>query len=109
MPFLKRVETNRKEQNDGNDRSADDISGPRRDNGGGEIDVAEEDGMAETFARTLKRDYARVSPKPNARAVFDQLPRWFAHYNEVHPHRALGYRSRREFIARSTQEELSAL
>jgi putative transposase len=30
--------------------------------------------MAEAFVRTLKRDYARVSPKPNARAVFEQLP-----------------------------------
>jgi putative transposase len=37
------------------------------------------------------------------------LPRWLAHYNELHPHRALGYRSPREFIARSTQEILSGL
>jgi putative transposase len=28
-----------------------------------------------------------------------QLSSWFAHYNEVHPHKALGYRSPREFIA----------
>ena len=27
------------------------------------------------------------------------LPGWFAHYNEVHPHRALGYRLPRAFIA----------
>jgi len=26
------------------------------------------------------------------------LPAWFSHYNEVHPHRALGYRSPRQFI-----------
>ncbi|MFN8726875.1 MAG: integrase core domain-containing protein, partial [Rhodospirillales bacterium] len=26
-------------------------------------------------------------------------PKWFEHYNTVHPHRALGYRSPREFIA----------
>jgi len=26
-------------------------------------------------------------------------PLWIAHYNEVHPHKALGYRSPREFIA----------
>ena len=49
--------------------------------------------MAEAFVRTLKRDYARVSHKPDARAVIDQLPSWFNHYNEVHPHSALGYRS----------------
>jgi transposase InsO family protein len=30
--------------------------------------------------------------------IFRQLPRWVAHYNEVHPHKALGYRSPREFI-----------
>ena len=64
--------------------------------------------LAEAFVRTLKRDYARVSHKPDARAVIDQLPGWFNHYNEAHPHRALGYRSPREFIARSTQEGLSA-
>jgi putative transposase len=55
-------------------------------------------GMAEAFVRTFKRDYVRVSPCPNAAAVLRQLPGWFAHYNEVHPHKALGYRSPREFI-----------
>ncbi len=56
-------------------------------------------GMAEAFVRTIKRDYARVSSLPNARAIMDLLPKWIARYNEVHPHRALGYRSPREFIA----------
>ena len=28
-----------------------------------------------------------------------QLSAWITHYNEVHPHKALGYRSPREFIA----------
>ena len=55
--------------------------------------------MAEAFVRTIKRDYVRVSPQPNAEAVLRQLPSWIAHYNEVHPHKALGYRSPREFIA----------
>ena len=64
-------------------------------------------GMAEAFVRTLKRDYVRVSPIPDAQAVLQQLPGWLAHYNEVHPHRALGYHSPREFISRSTQEDLS--
>ena len=49
--------------------------------------------MAEAFVRTLKRDYVRVSPRPDARTVIKQLPNWLAHYNEVHPHRTLGYRS----------------
>jgi putative transposase len=55
-------------------------------------------GMAEAFVRTFKRDYVRVRPCPNAAAVLRQLPGWFAHYNEEHPHKALGYRSPREFI-----------
>ena len=61
--------------------------------------------MAEAFARTLKRDYVRVSPVPDAETVLRHS--WLAHYNGVHPHRALGYRSPREFIARSTPEGLS--
>ena len=56
-------------------------------------------GMAEAFVKTMKRDYVRVSPLPDARTVIDQLPGWFEHYNTVHPHRSLGYRSPREFIA----------
>jgi putative transposase len=37
--------------------------------------------------------------------VLKLLPVWFKHYNELHPHRALGYRSPREFIAyRSTKK-----
>ena len=56
-------------------------------------------GMAEAFVRTIKRDYARVSSLPNARVILQLLPKWFEHYNTVHPHRALGYRSPREFIA----------
>jgi putative transposase len=63
--------------------------------------------MAEAFIRTLKRDYARVSAKPDARSVIDQLPIWLDHYNEVHPHRALGYRSPCEFIAISNREDPS--
>ncbi len=56
-------------------------------------------GMAEAFVRTIKRDYVRVSSRPDARTVIAQLPAWFEHYNTVHPHRALGYKSPREFIA----------
>jgi putative transposase len=62
------------------------------------IESPQSNGMAEAFVRTIKRDYVRVSPRPNAEAVLRQLPSWIAHYNEVHPHKALGYRSPREFI-----------
>jgi putative transposase len=40
-----------------------------------------------------------VSPIPDARTVLESLPLWFEHYNSLHPHKALGYRSPREFIA----------
>jgi putative transposase len=39
--------------------------------------------MAEAFVRTIKRDYVRVSPRPDAETVMRQLPAWIAHYNEV--------------------------
>jgi putative transposase len=55
--------------------------------------------MAEAFVRTIKRDYVRISPPPNAEAALRQLPAWSAHYNEAHPHKALGYRSPSGFIA----------
>jgi putative transposase len=67
-------------------------------------------GMAEAFVRTIKRDYARVNPLPDARTVIDSLPVWFDHYNAIHPHSALRYRSPREFIAaRSNQEAVSGI
>lgn len=59
--------------------------------------------MAEAFVGTLKRDYVRVSSTPNARAVIEQLPSWLAHYDNVHPHRALAYRSPREHIAQTRE------
>ena len=62
-------------------------------------------GMAEAFVRTIKRDYARVSPMPDATTVMTSLPKWFRHYNKVHPHSALGYRAPREFIARKSNRE----
>jgi putative transposase len=57
------------------------------------IESPQSNGMAEAFVRTIKRDYVRVNPRPNAEAVLRQLPCWVTHYNEVHPHKALGYRS----------------
>ena len=49
----------------------------------------------------LPRELLRVhvSPCPDAQTVMHQLSAWINHYNEVHPHKALGYRSPREFIA----------
>ena len=67
------------------------------------MESPQSNGMAEAFVRTIKRDYVRVSPVPDAATVMRQLPGWRGHYNAVHPHKALAYRSPREFIAaRST-------
>jgi len=63
------------------------------------VQSPQSNGMAEALVRTIKRDYARVSPIPDARTVLESLPLWFEHYNSLHPHKALGYRSPREFIA----------
>lgn len=67
-------------------------------------------GMAEAFVKTFKRDYVSVNPVPDAQTVIDQLPIWFEHYNCFHPHKALGYRSPKEFIAdKKSQPSLSGL
>lgn len=48
-----------------------------------------------------------LAPRPMHRPSSISCP-LFDHYKEVHPHRALGYRSPREFIAQ-TREALSGL
>jgi putative transposase len=63
------------------------------------VESPQSNGMAEAFVKTLKRDYAQVSPRPDAASVLRQLDGWFEHYNTVHPHKALRYRSPREFRA----------
>jgi putative transposase len=63
------------------------------------IESPQSNGRAEAFVRTIKRDYVHVSSCPNAQTVMHQLSAWINHCNEVHPHKALGYRSPREFIA----------
>jgi putative transposase len=48
-------------------------------------------GMAESFVKTLKRDYAKLADRPDSQTVMTQLPKWFDDYNSYHPHSALGY------------------
>lgn len=62
-------------------------------------------GMAESFVKTMKRDYIAHMPKPDAATALQNLAIAFEHYNEYHPHSALKYRSPREFrrmVASST-------
>ena len=59
-------------------------------------------GMAEAFVNTLKRDYVRVTPLPDAKTVLDLIDGWIEDYNENHPHSGLRMRSPREFIRAQT-------
>jgi putative transposase len=54
-------------------------------------------GMAKSFVRTFKRDYADLAHRPDAQTVMRQLAGWFEHYNTQHPHSALGYLPPRRF------------
>ncbi|QLL12570.1 IS3 family transposase [Pseudomonas chlororaphis subsp. aurantiaca] len=54
-------------------------------------------GMAESFMKTIKRDYVAHMPKPDRETALRNLAIAFEHYNEQHPHSALNYRSPREF------------
>ena len=48
-------------------------------------------GIAESFVKTLKRDYAKLANRPDSKTVMAQLKDWFDDYNSYHPHSALGY------------------
>ena len=60
----------------------------------------ESNGMAESFVKTFKRDYVRVSSLESADGVLNNLHDWFADYNENHPHMGLRMMSPREFRQR---------
>ena len=49
--------------------------------------------MSEAFVKTLKRDYVRVTPLPDAASVLWHVSAWIDDYNTVHPHSALAMRS----------------
>jgi putative transposase len=65
-------------------------------------------GMAESLVKTLKRDYMQFAHRPDAAAVLMQLPAWFEHYNEIHPHSALKYLSPRMFRKKKSDLTSSA-
>ena len=77
------------------------------------VQSPESNGIAESFVKTFKRDYARVNAKPDAASVLRQLDSWFEHYNSVHPHKALGYCSPREFrkqlVPKATEDAVGAV
>ncbi|WP_349355962.1 integrase core domain-containing protein, partial [Escherichia coli] len=53
------------------------------------------------------RDYVRVLHQPNGLAAAKSLAGSFAHFNEWHPHSALGYRSPREYLRQQASNGLS--
>ena len=57
----------------------------------------ESNGMAEAFVATMRRDYLDGADLSTAAAVLDQLDGWFADYNGVAPHSALGFKSPWEY------------
>jgi len=57
----------------------------------------ESNGIAEAFVKTIKRDYVRINPIPDAETALDLIAGWFEDYNENHPHSGLRMRSPREF------------
>ena len=61
-------------------------------------------GIAESFVKTIKRDYIEWMPKSNSQAAVQNLAKAFEHYNENHPHSALGYRSPREYQRRRVSQ-----
>ncbi|ENU6057300.1 IS3 family transposase [Escherichia coli H20] len=67
----------------------------------------ESNGIAESFVKTIKRDYISIMPKPDGLTAAKNLAEAFEHYNEWHPHSALGYRSPREYLRQRASNGLS--
>ena len=57
----------------------------------------ESNGMAEAFVKTIKRDYVYQADCFDAKTVLKLLPEWFADYNNIAPHSALGMQSPAEY------------
>lgn len=61
-------------------------------------------GIAESFVKTIKRNYIEWMPKADSHSAVQNLAIVFEHYNENHPHSALGYRSPREYQRRRVSQ-----
>ncbi|KOA21655.1 transposase [Escherichia coli] len=61
------------------------------------VSSPQSNGMAERFVKMMKEDYIAFMPKPNVRTALHNLAVAIEHYNENHPHSALGYLSPREY------------
>ncbi len=61
------------------------------------IHSPQSNGMAESFVKTLKRDYLPFISLQDAETAMAGLDAALAKYNELHPHSALGYLSPKEY------------
>lgn len=59
-------------------------------------------GMSEAFVKTLKRDYIKVMPLPDAGKALGLIHIWIEDCSNNHPRLALNTPSPREFIANQT-------
>ena len=55
------------------------------------VSSPQSNGMAESFVKTLKRDYAKLANRPVSKTVRSQLKDWFDDYNSYHPQSPLDY------------------
>lgn len=63
----------------------------------------ESNGMAEAFVKSFKRDYAAFGDLSSAEKVVEQLPSWFADYNEKAPHKGLKMLSPKQFLEKQKE------
>jgi putative transposase len=60
-------------------------------------------GMSEAFVNTLRRDYIAGADLSSAAVVLEQVPAWFADYNAVAPHSALGFKAPWQYRAAAVE------
>ena len=53
--------------------------------------------MAQSFVKTMKREYIAHMPEPDRETALHNLVTAFEHDNDQHPHSALKHRSLREY------------
>ena len=63
-------------------------------------------GMSEAFVNTLRRDYIAGADLSSAAVVLEQVPAWFADYNAVAPHSALGFKAPWQYRAAAVEVSL---
>jgi transposase InsO family protein len=67
------------------------------------VQAPQSNGTAESFVKTLRRDYVNLSVLTDANDILATLPDWIEDYCETHPHSGLRFLSPRELIRLSAQ------